>query len=71
MKRFLVSIISAGLAVCCSLANKLIGTRVDVDGILKEPFYLIPFTYIFGLITVVSFIYVILFKPKGLSLIHI
>lgn len=48
------------LAIIFMLAFNLIGSEVDADGILQEPFFLIPFSYlsftlgiIFAIISVV------------------
>ncbi|WBW96788.1 DUF3955 domain-containing protein [Oceanirhabdus sp. W0125-5] len=47
MKKYLISLISFILGLCCFLIYSIIGCKVAPDGTLVEPFYLIPIGYLF------------------------
>ncbi|MEN8078729.1 DUF3955 domain-containing protein [Clostridioides difficile] len=64
MKKYLVSIISIGISVLCFILFELIGSEVLADGTLKEPFFLIPISYLFIIIAVISMI-IVFIKNKS------
>ena len=35
------------LGICCFIAFSMIGSKVEADGTLVEPFFLIPMAYLF------------------------
>ncbi|WP_066874512.1 DUF3955 domain-containing protein [Clostridium mediterraneense] len=35
------------LGICCFIAFNMIGSKVEADGTLVEPFFLIPMAYLF------------------------
>lgn len=45
--------ISLTATIICSVLYNVIGSKVLQDGTLQEPFFLIPLTYIFALVTVI------------------
>ncbi|MPN50384.1 hypothetical protein SDC9_198010 [bioreactor metagenome] len=47
---FFVSFIAA---IGCSVSYSIQGSYVDASGLLVEPFYLIPLTFLFGLLSIV------------------
>jgi len=49
-KLTIVACVFFGLALLGGLAFNLIGSTVDADGILREPFALIPLSYLSALI---------------------
>lgn len=54
MKKYLLSIVTLLISVIFIIAYGAIGTEILPDGTLKEPFFLIPFAYIFVVIAIVS-----------------
>lgn len=58
MKKYLLSIISFFISIVCILSYNVIGSSVAPDGTLIEPFYLIPMSWLFLIIGLVSLIIV-------------
>ncbi|MBU5308535.1 DUF3955 domain-containing protein [Clostridioides mangenotii] len=56
-KKYLFASTPIFLGVLCLIASTIIGSRVASDGTLIEPFFLIPLSYIFVLIGIVSLIF--------------
>lgn len=54
MKKYIVSLISIAISVGCATAYNIIGSKVAADGTLIEPFFLIPMTWLFAVIAVIS-----------------
>jgi len=53
MKKYCLSLLSLILAVGCMVAYNIIGAKVSPDGILVEPFFLMPISCIFGFIAII------------------
>ncbi|NLC54916.1 MAG: DUF3955 domain-containing protein [Erysipelothrix sp.] len=49
-----IALISAIIANLCLFAYSIIGSSVDVNGFLQEPFFLVPIAYFFVLIAIIS-----------------
>lgn len=47
-----LSILGAGLAIIALVAFNLIGSTIDAQGVLHEPFFLIPVFWVLTLISV-------------------
>ncbi len=47
IKRLSIPIITIVLGIACFFAFSIIGSEVDSDGILREPFFLVPIGYLF------------------------
>lgn len=47
MKKYLVSLISIFISIVCIISYNIIGSEVLADGTLVEPFFLIPFGWLF------------------------
>lgn len=56
-KKYLFASTPIFLGVLCLIASTIIGSRVAPDGTLIEPFFLIPLSYLFVLIGIVSLIF--------------
>lgn len=56
MKKNILFAIPFILAACCIVAFNLIGSTVNSEGFLIEPFFLIPFACIFFLVGVISLV---------------
>ncbi len=59
MKKYYFTFASFLAAIVCWMAYGIIGSEIAPDGTLVEPFYLIPFTWLFllaGLIGIVAII---------------
>lgn len=56
MKKNILFAIPFILAACCIVVFNLIGSTVNAEGFLVEPFFLIPFAYIFFLIGIISLV---------------
>ncbi|HUN22904.1 MAG TPA: DUF3955 domain-containing protein [Anaerolineales bacterium] len=54
MKHYIVPLSFFLLAVGCIFLYNLIGSEVTAEGILKEPFFLVPFAWLFLLLSVLS-----------------
>lgn len=61
MKRYLFSLISFIIGIGCMLAFNIIGSEIAPDGMLVEPFFLIPMGFLFVFIGVISSIITTLF----------
>lgn len=46
------------LGVVCLIIYSMIGSKVAPDGTLEEPFFLIPLSYLFVLIGIISILFV-------------
>jgi len=53
MKKYSLAIISVILGIGCMVAYSIIGSEVAPDGILVEPFFLIPIGYLFFAIGII------------------
>ena len=49
------------IGVCCHLGYLIVGSGIDTDGFLIEPFALIPIGYLFYLLGFIRIIYLKLF----------
>mgnify|MGYP001234724097 FL=1 len=49
------------IGVCCHLSYLIVGSSIDTDGFLIEPFALIPIGYLFYLLGFIRIIYLKLF----------
>lgn len=56
-KKYLLASTPIFLGVIFLIASTIIGSRVAPDGTLIEPFFLIPLSYLFVLIGIVSLIF--------------
>ncbi|AFS78117.1 hypothetical protein Curi_c11030 [Gottschalkia acidurici 9a] len=50
------------LGLICIITSTIIGSRLEPDGTLVEPFFLIPLTYIFVFIGIISLSSVAIFS---------
>lgn len=62
MKKFIPAIVFIVLALLCGVIYNIIGQTVLPDGTLQEPFFLIPFTFLFILLGILSFIIAAIMK---------
>jgi len=53
------------LAIIFMLTFNLIGSEVDADGVLKEPFFLIPFSYVSFALGIVFAVISVVKKKKN------
>ena len=53
------------LAIIFMLAFNLIGSEVDADGVLKEPFFLIPFSYVSFVLGIIFAVISVVKKEKN------
>ena len=49
------------IGACCHLGYLIVGSSIDTDGFLIEPFALIPIGYLFYLLGLIRIIYLKLF----------
>lgn len=64
MKKYIISLISLIISVSCIVLFNIIGSEVAPDGMLVEPFFLIPLFYVFLAISIISFIVSFVLKLK-------
>lgn len=70
-KSYLISALLIFAGLCCGVAYNLIGAYVRPDGLLVEPFYLIPLTYLMvflGVILAIMTTTVGIFRSKDMIL---
>ncbi len=60
LKTFRLPIIFAVLALTCGIAFNVIGSHVDEQGILREPFMFIPLFWLFIALMLVSSLIIVL-----------
>ena len=53
------------LAIIFMLAFNLIGSEVDADGVLQEPFFLIPFSYVSFVLGIIFAVISVVKKEKN------
>ena len=53
------------LAIIFMLTFNLIGSEVDVDGVLQEPFFLIPFSYVSFVLGIIFAVISVVKKEKN------
>jgi uncharacterized membrane protein len=58
MKKYLLASTPILLGVVSLIIYSIIGARVAPDGTLEEPFFLIPLSYLFVLIGIISVLFV-------------
>jgi hypothetical protein len=58
MKKYLLASTPILLGVVCLIIYSLIGSRVAPDGTFVEPFFLIPLSYLFVFIGIISVLFV-------------
>ncbi|WP_152393440.1 DUF3955 domain-containing protein [Paenibacillus guangzhouensis] len=46
------------ISVICLAISAMIGSSIDPDGILREPFFLIPIAYLFLFSGIISLLYI-------------
>ncbi|UXH99909.1 DUF3955 domain-containing protein [Photobacterium sp. TY1-4] len=56
LKTFWLSVVLLGISLLCGVSYHLIGSSVDDNGFLVEPFGFIPLFWLFLLLAVVSFV---------------
>lgn len=61
MKKYIFSLISFIIGIACMMAFNIIGSEIAPDGMVVEPFYLIPIGFFFVFIAVISALIVTLF----------
>lgn len=61
MRKYLFSLISFIIGTGCMIAFNIIGCEVAPNGLLVEPFFLIPIGFLFLFIAVISAIILTLF----------
>lgn len=54
MKKYIVSLISFIISISCIIAFNIIGSEIASDGTLIESFFLIPLSYIFLFVGIIS-----------------
>ncbi len=64
LKRYWLPMLSVLIAISCGVGYTIIGSRLSPEGILIEPFALIPLTYVFIAISVISFIIITVINRK-------
>lgn len=67
MKKYLLSLISFGIAIVCIVAYSIMGISISTNGTISEPFFLLPLSYLFALVGLISTIVV---QAKRLSCKH-
>lgn len=65
MKKNIFNLIPFIVTVLCIIAYNVIGSEVLADGILVEPFYLIPIAWVFFLIGIIGVGIRIIFSFKN------
>lgn len=58
MKKYLFILVPMFIGIGCSIAYNIIGSHVEQSGLLVEPFALVPLSYFFFFISVVSYLIV-------------
>ena len=53
------------LAIIFVLAFNIIGSEVDADGVLQEPFFLIPFSYVSFVLGIIFAVISVVKKKKN------
>tara|TARA_B100000963_G_scaffold354584_1_gene371368 strand:+ start:620 stop:814 length:195 start_codon:yes stop_codon:yes gene_type:complete len=56
-KKFKVATFILSIGIICFIAFELAGSSVDKEGILNEPFFLIPVGWVLILISIVLYIF--------------
>lgn len=54
MKKYILTLIPFILGLGCVVSYNVIGSKVVSDGLLVEPFYLLPIGYLFLAISIIS-----------------
>ena len=67
MNKYIYSTIFIAMGIMNVIAYNLIGSYVDENGVLREPFFLIPFGYLFVFIGLILFIVWSTDKPQDAS----
>ena len=62
--KFRIAIIFLVFGILCLLSFKLIGSELDENGFLREPFFLIPIGWAFLFLGLASFLWILLKKNK-------
>lgn len=57
-KKYLLASTPIFLGVICMISYFMIGSRVEPDGTLVEPFFLIPFSYLFVFSGIIALLFV-------------
>ena len=57
-KKYLLASTPIFLGVVCLIINSMIGSKVAPDGTLEEPFFLIPLSYLFVFVGIISVLFV-------------
>lgn len=58
MKKYLLASTPILIGVICLVIYSIIGSSVAPDGTLEEPFFLIPLSYLFVFIGIISILFV-------------
>lgn len=61
MRRYLFSLISFIIGIGCMVTFNIIGSKIESDGRLVEPFFLIPIGFLFVILGIISAIVLTLF----------
>ncbi|MGC8229314.1 DUF3955 domain-containing protein [Pseudobacillus badius] len=56
-KKHLLSFISILIGAICLLTYEAIGTKVEPDGALVEPFFLLPLSYLFIFVGIILLLF--------------
>ena len=64
LKRYWLSSLFLLLAVVCAVSYISIGSYVDEEGVLREPFGFIPLFWLFLLLSGLSFLATLIKKPE-------
>jgi len=54
MKKYIFSTLAILCSIACIVTYNIIGSEILADGTLSEPFFLIPLTYLFAVIAIIS-----------------
>jgi cytochrome bd-type quinol oxidase subunit 2 len=60
-----ISIISLIVAIVCIITFSLIKPTVDADGLVHEPFFLLPLFFIFLFISIITLIFALYVRAKA------
>lgn len=64
MKKIWIPITFILIGIMCMISYAIIGAHIDSQGILVEPFFLIPTGYFFLTLGILLFILIMIFKRK-------
>ena len=65
LKNYWLSCVLFALGVVCLVAYNIIGSSVDDEGMLVESFFLIPLSYVFQALGIITFAVTLLRKRRS------